>query len=296
MWHVGRVFAFGTLLAVIAAICTTSEVNAQKKKAAADNGFGATPQDYVAIQNRKELVGTIVASSGKVVTIKVDTPHMEPNPKFKAPSVTNPGAKGYNPQANQQYKMYQQAQKLQRDLQQAQTANNPQERQRAMQRYYQDLNNFQRQTQQQQQQLMTRMAKDPNYTKNNANNTVDPFILVHSYKEYDLETTDAVTVKKSFVPFEYDDMGNIKKYSEKELAALRDEKNKSLFKSKIEEVAAGMEARLTLVAPPKKAKDLKPDDEGVGNVDRPTVTAILLTKDSPQGANIPAADPKKKKK
>ncbi len=296
MWHISRVFAFGTILAVLAAISAPPEVIAQKKKPAADNGFGATPADYAAILNRKELVGTIVTSSGKVVTIKVDTPHMEANPKFKAPTVTNPGAKGYNPQANQQYKLYQQAQKLQRDLQQAQNANNPQERARAMQRYYQDMNNFQRQTMQQQQQLMTRMAKDPNYTKNNANNTVDPFILVHSYKEYDLETTDTVTVKKSFVPFEYDDMGNIKKYTEKELAPLRDEKNKSLFKSKIEEVAAGMEAKLTLVAPPKKAKDAKPDDEGVGNVDRPTVSAILLTKDSPMGNNIPGADTKKKKK
>lgn len=298
MWHLGRVFGFGAMLAVLAAISAPSDVIAQKKKApAADNGNGATPADYLQIQNRKELTGTVVASTGRVITIKIDTPHMEPNPKFKAPTATKPGTKGYNPQANQQYRLYQDAQKLQRDLQQAQNARTPQERQRAMQRYYQDMARFQMQTQQQQAQLMQRMAKDPNYAKNNANNTVDPFILVHSYKEYDLEVSDNASVRKMFLPFEYDDMGNIKQYTDKEKAELRGEdKNKPGYKSRVEEIMPGMEARLFLTPPAKKAKDAKPDDEGVGNVDRPTVNSIILTKDNPMGTTIPGADPKKKKK
>ena len=295
MWHIGRVSGFAAVLAVTMGLFAPAEVVAQKKKAV-DNGYAATPVDYQNIQNKKELVGTVVTVSGKVVTLRVDTPHMEPNPKFKP--VTNPKAPGYNPQTANQYKQVQEAQRLQRELQQAQNANNPQERARAMQRYYQDLARHQQQMQKQYAQMLSKAAKDPKSTKNNANNTQDPFIVVHSYKEYDLEAQDNVVVRKLFLPFEYDDMGNIKQYTDKEKAELKGDDKLRLggYKSKIEELAFGMEAKLTLT-PPKvvKKKEAKADEEGVGNVERPTIATIVLTKDNPAGSVPVGADPKKKK-
>jgi hypothetical protein len=297
MGHTARILAFGCVIAVMATLSAPTEVVAQKKKGVVDNGYAATPEDYKQIVNRKELTGSIVAASGLVVTVRIDTPRMEPNPKYKAPSITNPKAAGYNASANQQYRLYRDAQQLQRDLQQAQRADTPQERARAMQRYYQDMANFQRQTAQQQAQLMQRMAREPNYAKNNSNNTADPFIVVHSYKEFDLETTEKVVIRKMFLPAEYDDMGNLKNYTEKDKAALRgDDKSKPGYAGKMEEISNGMEAKLTLVPPAKKKAEAKADEEGVGNVDRPRVSMIVLTKDNPAATGIQGADPKKKKK
>lgn len=292
MRHLGRVLGFGCVLAIVAAFAAPPEVVAQKKKnakAVADNGYGATPEDYKAILNRKELTGSIVTVSGTVVTFRTDSPHIEANPKYKA---------GNTPQAAQQNRQYQESLRLQRDLVQAQNAKNPTERARAMQRYYQDMARYQQTMQQQAAQLQAKAAKDRNYVKNNANNTTDPFILVHSYKEFDLEIRDNAVIRKMFLPFEYDDMGNVKTYTDKQKADLRgDDKSKPGYMSKVDEIVAGMEAKLSLTAPPKKKKDpdAKPDEEGAGMADRPTVNAILLTKDAP-GAMAGADDRKKKKK
>src|SRR5262249_53309355 len=147
-------------------------------------------------------------------------------------------------------------------------------------RYYQDYARYQNDMARTNQQMLAKANKATD-NKNNANNTTDPFIVVHSYKEYDLETQDKVYVRKLFLPQEFDDMGNVKKYSEKEKNELKDPKGG--YKSKMDEVAPGMEAKLSLTAPKKKKEtDTKADQEaGAGEVDRPTVNTIVLQKDSP---------------
>ena len=280
MWHLARVCSFGCVLAVLAALVTPTEVVAQKKKKGADNGYGALPEDYKSIVNKKELVGEIVAVSGLVVTLRVDTPKVEANPKYKPP-------KGVTTTNNPQYRLWDNAQRLQRDLQQAQNAKTPQERQRAMQRYQQELIRYQQEANQINQQLLNQAAKGQK--TDNKNNTTDPFIVVHSYKEFDLETQEKLVVRKMFLPMEYDDMGNVKTYTQKQKDDLKDARGG--YVSKLEEAAPGMEAKLLLTAP-KKSKEAKADEE----VERPTINTIVLTKDSPSAGNIPAADPKKKKK
>jgi hypothetical protein len=132
----------------------------------------------------------------------------------------------------------------------------------------------------------------------------DPYIIVHAYKEYDLETKEKVVVRKMFLPFEYDDEGKVKTYTEKEKTALRgDDKSKPGYESKLEEIAKGMQAKLSLTPPPKKKKDdtdkdkekdkdAKTEDEPVA---RPTINMIVLTKDAPADAKSPGDAPKKKK-
>ncbi len=84
MGHLTRVLGFALLLLAIAA-WEAPEAIAQKKKAEAkknkDSAELATPADYKLIQKNKEIAGSIVSISESIVTIKVDVPHMENNPK-----------------------------------------------------------------------------------------------------------------------------------------------------------------------------------------------------------------------
>jgi hypothetical protein len=290
MMHLARVFSFGCFIALFAALAAPNEVVAQKKKGkAVDNGYAALPEDYKTIQNKKELTGEIVAVSGLVVTLRVDTPKVEANPKYKAPS----GAAANSAQN----RLWQDGQRLQQDYQRAMNAKNPVERQRQLQRYQLDLARYQNDVAKQNQQLLAKSNK----VTDNKNNTTDPFIVVHSFKEFDLETADKLAVRKMFLPMEFDDMGNVKTYTDKQKSELKDPKGG--YVSKLDEAAPGMEARLLLTAPPKKAKDketkdkeTKADDEPGASIERPTINTIVLLKDSPSSGNIPAADPKKKKK
>jgi hypothetical protein len=298
MTHCGRVVTFGVVLLAIVALAAP-EVGAQKKKDNKDKSDTnpALPADYKSLQKAKEVSGIIVSVSGTTVTFKLDYPHLENNPKYKPPTVTNPGAKGYNAQANQQYRDFQQQQRLMKDYQQAMNAKNPQERARALQRYQQEMARFQQNMQRDYAQLLQKAAKDPNYTKNNANNTTDPFIVVHAYKEYELELQDKVVFRKMFLPFEFDDAGNPKQYTEKEKTELRGtDKTKPGYKAAADEATPGTEAKFHLTAPKKtetpKPKD-KDDPDGVGNVERPTVNMVVLTK---YNANPSTGAPEKKKK
>jgi hypothetical protein len=312
MRHFGRVLAFGGVVAVVLALAGPSEVVAQKKKniPVADNGYGATDADYKAIQNRKELTGTIVASSGTVVTLRSDNPHMEPNPKYRPPKQ---GAANYNNLANQ---LFRTSNDLMVQQQRLSTTTNPKTYQQALQKYNQDLMRYQQQSAQYYNQMMAQYYKatanmppgsnpnDPNYSGPPTADTAtpnDPFIVVHAYKEYDLETTEKIVVRKMFLPFEYDDEGKPKTYTEKEKKDLRgDDKTKPGYQSKMEEIAKGMEARLHLIPPPpkkkdadkEKDKDAKADDEPVA---RPTIRMVVLTKDAPPEAKSPGDAPKKKK-
>ncbi len=297
MGHLTRVLGFALLLLAIAA-WEAPEAIAQKKKAEAkknkDSAELATPADYKLIQKNKEIAGSIVSISESIVTIKVDFPHMENNPKYKAPKVTNPAAKGYNAQANQQYQLWKTSQDLMRQQQLAMNAKTPQERQRAMQRYYQDLARFQ---QQQQKQYAAQMQQVNKTNKTAGGGANDPFIVVHAYKEFEFEIETKAPVKKLYLPVEFDDTGNLKKYTDKEKADLRgeDKSNPARYIAKIDEATRGTEAKLFLTPPKKveKAKDAKEED-GVGNIERATVNLILLTKESTMSPGETA--PKKKKK
>lgn len=293
MGHLGRVVSFGALLA-LAMAWDASDAVAQKKKAEPKKNQNttdlATPADYKLIQKNKELVGSIVSVNGSTVTLKVDFPHLENNPKYKAPKVTNPNAKGYDAQANQQYQMWRTYQDMMLQQQRAMNAKTPQERQRALQRYYQDMARFQQQQQQQYKKMMTQVNKTNKTATGGAN---DPFIVVHAYKEFEFEIESKAVVKKLFLPVEFDDTGNLKKYTDKEKADLRgdDKSTPPRYMAKIDEATPGTEAKLYLT-PPKKVEKPKEED-GIGNIERATINLIVLTKESTMS---PGEAPKKKKK
>jgi len=270
------------------------------KKGAKDDSNPATADDYKKIRNTKNLTGTLrsIEPSSKTLTIRVEYSHYEPNPKYK-PAPPPKGATGAAAAlARLQAQMYQTSLDLQRQQQLMANARTPQEQQRAMNKYQQDLVKYQSQ----QSQYMTKMLMFPMGTVNtNPNN--QPFITVTDYKDYSLEYKDEVVVRKMFLPQEFDDTGNIKEYTKDEKEALRGkDKTKPGYEAKIEELLSGQEVKLTLTPPPppkkkdtKVAKDSKdaPEEDPEMVPDRPTANTIVMTKD--MGASGSTSDPAPKK-
>jgi hypothetical protein len=115
-------------------------------------------------------------------------------------------------------------------------------------------------------------------------------------KDYEFELQEGAVLRKTFLPTEFDDTGNLKEYTEKVKAELRGtDKTKPGYMAKSEEIVSGAEATLYLV-PPKAKKKADKDDEGVGNVDPPFVRMVILTKESAGPASSAAPEPKKKAK
>jgi hypothetical protein len=227
-----------------------------------------------------------------MLTLRVDTPHLEANPKFKGPAAGK-GVK-LNPQQQAQQRHMQEYQRIMRDYQQALNAKNPIQRAQALQRYQMDLARFQMSMQREYAQMMQRAYKDPNYKKNVANNTTDPFIVVTTSKEFEFEIQEKAVVRKMYLPTEFDDTGKLRVYSDKEKAELRgDDKTKPGYMAKLDEVMPGAEAKILLTPPKKKAKD--DTEDMVGIVDRGTIHTIILTKESPE-PTIVGSDNKGKKK
>ena len=152
MRQMGRVLGFGGLLAILVAFAP-SDVVAQKKKDGKDKDKdkypAATDADYKAIQKQKTLAGKVVSIDNINVTLRVEYPHYEANPKYKPPRVTNPKAANYNAAANQQYQMWKTYNDITRQQQRAALAKNPRDYQHAMQRISQDMARLQQQVMQQ---------------------------------------------------------------------------------------------------------------------------------------------------
>lgn len=301
MSHFGRVLGFGAFLTVIA-VWTTPELSAQKKKdgkdKATDSGYGAVPADYKAIQKTKDISGVIQAAGSTSVILRVDSAQTKANPNYQPPKA---GASNYNSLANQ---LWRTQQDLMRQEQALKTAKNPKTYAQALQRYNNDMVKYQQEWARYNAQMMQQYNKnaaknDPNYqgppssdkaTKN------DPYMVVHNFKDYELEFSEKFEIRKLFLPKEFDDTGNLKQYSDKEKAELRgDDKSKPGYSAKLEEATAGTEAKLYLTPPKKRDKDSK-DDEAGGIVDRPTVYMMVLTKENPNPPSNAGDKGKKKKK
>ncbi|HZZ78281.1 MAG TPA: hypothetical protein VFE62_07170 [Gemmataceae bacterium] len=302
MWHTGRLLGFSGLLAAFALFGAT-EAQAQKKKASKDASYPrATDADYKAIQKQKELSGKLVAVDTGVVTLRVEYQQYAANPKYKPPKNTN-----NNSLINQQNQLMRTYNNLMMDMQRSATARTPQQAQQAQRRIAQDLSRWQ----QQYNQFMVK-----NYqalVKLNSNPANQPFITVTATKDFDLDIEDKATYRKLNLPFEYDDAGNVKTYTDKEKAELRGtDKTKPGYTAKFEELHAGQEVKLYLTPPPKKSKSdsdtpKKTDPDApkktdsdtpmtADDVPRPTINMILITKDDGTSSSSSQPDNGKKKK
>lgn len=293
MWHFGRVVGFGGLLAALALYGSTDALAQKKKDKDKDTTTypAATDADYKSIQKQKELVGKLVAIDTANLTIRVDYPHQEPNPKYKPPKGANVNVTN---QMNQIMKSYND---LQTQYQKA-AFGNPKQVAQAQQRIAQDMAKLQTQYAQ----LSAQLAKAGGAVNTDPNN--QPFITVTNTKDFDLEIMEKVVYRKLNLPFEYDDMGNVKTYTKEEKEELRgDDKTKPGYTAKFEEFRAGQDVKLSLTPPKKKEKDKdaeeKPKDKDAPKepeeVLRPTINMVVMTKDN-AAPTITADDGKGKKK
>jgi hypothetical protein len=87
---------------------------------------------------------------------------------------------------------------------------------------------------------------------------------VPHYKEFDFDVAPNLKVVRKDLPLEYDDKGNVKKYTKEELKKLRDPDMPEYFTAKIEDLQAGQKVKLYLGKPKaakKKATKSSTDDK-----------------------------------
>lgn len=257
-------------LTLIALVTFGDSANAQKKNEKSKaSSAAATPDDYKAILTLRELVGKLAAVDAKSLTLSVEYAHLEPNPNYKPDkAATN---------------AYQQIQSLYKQQKQAQAETNLVQRQLKLLRLAQQIQQFQ-----------GKPAVSPN----------GPYKIVRASKDFGVDVVNKLEVRKLTLEAEYDDKGNYKEYTKKELAALRgSDPGKPGYKAKIDDLRPGQLVTLYL-GPPKKTKPASEDKPGdststkdenpTSAVSRPTVTMVVIMQDS-TSLFAPDSQPKKKK-
>ncbi len=272
--------------------------SAQKKKA--DPAEVATDQDYKSLKSIQDMTGKLASVNLNTLTVRLDIPHMVPNPKYKPP-------KGSNAQ-------YQQMQNIYRQQAQIMATTNPIQRQQRMQQLMATINIAEYQ------QMMQAAA-----AAGNPNN--QPYMLAHQYKDYELELSDKVTVSKLSLDNEFDDKGYVKTYTKEEKAELkRNDPSKLGYQAKVEDLQTGQQIKVYLKMPKKtkpapdaeKPADKKDDDKAKAadkadpktdkaskadktdsktskeDVVKPLITKILILKQPDPSMAADAAPPKKK--
>jgi hypothetical protein len=277
----------------------------------------ATPQDYAQLKNMKQINGSVfyLDTSSNTLTLRVTIPQMQRNPNYRPPRI-NPNGNNYNryhsnyhhmnrgsnPQSQMSHMMsrYQQIMRernpIQREQQMMQLSMQMQQMEmQAMMQMEMQAQRVQVQQAMQMQRVMQQVAR----ANSNPNN--QPFKIVTTQKDFELDLQDNVPVRKTYVGVEFDDMGNAKKYTKAELAELRGkDTSKPGYTAKLEDVQPGQEVVLYL-APPKK-KAAKSDDADLApavkasNPTRSSIRMIVMTKELTAAAAANVAVKGKKKK
>jgi hypothetical protein len=124
---------------------------------------------------------------------------------------------------------------------------------------------------------------------------------VTTSQDIEFQTTDEVKVRNLNLPEQFDEKGNVKKYTKEELAELKGkDKNLPGYESSVEKMETGQKVRVTLVphkkpaaaADKEKDKDADKDKDNVDSEKKMQVKMIVITAEAP--ATV-AAQPKKKK-
>ena len=178
----------------------------------------ATAADYAYLRKMKDISGTLTAfdPEAKTLTLRVQYQTAEPIP-LKT-----------NPRMNQQYNnLVRQQQRLAADYQRIMMARNPRQQAQQLRRFQQDYQRLQAQFQR------LGYAQQPQYKA-----------VTHT-KDFDFEVAPEPKVARATPPMEYDDKGDIKKYTKEELKKMRDP-NMPGYTAKVEDLQAGQVVKLYL--------------------------------------------------
>lgn len=122
------------------------------------------------------------------------------------------------------------------------------------------------------------------------------FKTVNAHKDFELEAVEDVKVRTMHLPVVYDDKGQPRKYSDKELRELKGPDTRLPgYQADFDGLKPGQTVKLTLTRKkPDAAKDKeapKEDDKDKAKVAKPLVTMIVIVKDS---GDAPGGDKGKK--
>ncbi|MFO0866090.1 MAG: hypothetical protein U0744_15830 [Gemmataceae bacterium] len=279
-----RLLALGLAALAILAVLCSEDAFAQKKDkkgAAKSTQYPAEAKDYVALQTVKEISGTVQGTDAKSITLRIDIPHYEKNPNYKPPANN-----GNNTAMNQINQHSNRIAQLQQQIAASKTA---QQRNQHIQQLNHEKNLLN--------QAVARMQQQQAKAANNNNPNSQPFKVVNDHKDFDLDFTEKVVIRKMFLETGYDDKGNLIEYTKDKIAKLKgDNPNLPGYTAKFDDIQPGMVAKLMLVSPKNAGKTdpkAKDDDNLVGAVERPTVRMVILLAEK---ANMPSGTPNPKGK
>jgi hypothetical protein len=108
-----------------------------------------------------------------------------------------------------------------------------------------------------------------------------PFTISSARKDFDLETVENVNVRLTKLPLEYDDKGNPKKYTAKELEALKGPDTRLPgYASKVDDLKPGQMVKLTFGKSKAAASKTKDAGQDTQDDDHPKVTMIVILQDA----------------
>lgn len=255
-----------------------SDLRAQNKNPSAAK---ATEAEYDQLAGLKTIAGSLVFADpgGKTVTVRVNIPRIERNPNYRPPrvAVTRGSSRGYL-NRGQSYNPQQHIASMMSRYQQIMRTRDPVQREQQLrqlafqmqQMEAQALMQFPMQVARMEMQQMQQMARVMQQFSRSTGGS-QPYKIVNTPKDFDLDLQDNVSVRRMFLPVEFDDMGNQKKYSKAELAELRGtDSTKPGYTAKLDELQGNQEVTLYL-APARKA---------AAPSSHPTVRMIVLMRDS----------------
>src|SRR5260370_10294039 len=253
-----------------------SDVVGQQKKNQ-NQAMPATDQDYIFLEQAKQVTGQIlsVEDSAKTVSVRVDGAEWVPTPNYK------PMGNQYAHLSQHQTQVAQEQQRLAT----AKTNSQAQGHMRTIARL--------------QGQIGQEMAKLSNVNPNNL-----PFKSVKHTRDFDLTLQDSIVYRKMNLTLEYDDTGNAKTLTKDEIAKLKGtDSSKPGYKATASEFHAN-QIVFVYVSPAKKSSSStstssKEDPDahektGTTAHDRPTVRMLIIEKDGASAATATNPPPKKK--
>ncbi len=294
------------------------------QKATKNKAVPGTPPEYAKLRQLRDVVGRLsyVDSSTKLLAINIDYQYPIANANYNRNNKRRSYPRTYRPNyrngsirasVNNTARLEREWLSIVRQEQQAMMIRNPVQRARRLQQVAMETQRLQAQmmmnqartianVQRMEMQAMMNQARvvgaaNRQLMQNMRNNP--PFKLATASKQFELEGTPKVVVRRLKLPFEYDDKGNPKTYTSGEIKALKG-KDTSLpgYTAQYEDLQVGQIVKLYLVPPAKTTRDPTVVDQGDDG--RPPVRMVVILADS-DGSTTPvllkgAAKPRAKKK
>lgn len=243
MWRFAAAFSIFSL-----ALIATDETQAQKKKN--DGPDRATPAQYALLTKQPYVFGKILSANpaGTSLSFAVENNHYEPvaggggnnNNNMKRPSTFRGGKtpavqQRYQANRNNNRNNLRPGQKGGGNSQQAAM-------QRMMQQRMQQAQAIQKAQQAMIQQYMQQMMK---LQQAQANGQKGGFKLVKDSIEFETPVSEKAVTRRETLPVEYDDKGNLKKFSAEELAKMKGpDKTAPGYMARFEDLTAGTPVRI----------------------------------------------------